>query len=193
MRTCLAFAVVAALLTTAAVADIERKASVDCRDGQGMICFHVWPALPPVPGWHVEEEASLRLDANIMVKDGQTFGPSTTILVGNVSDIDEAQPPKPAALDDFIAADIVKTRDDVPGAVVTEVEPLATADGRKLRAFHITKLNAGHSQEIVYSIDGDADGKFFVMLMLDAPNDTEFAAALPAFHAMVAAYKHFAK
>lgn len=192
MRSCLTLAAVAALVTTSAMADIERTATINC--AQGAICFHIWPALPTMPGWHQDADASLHFEANILVRDGQNFNDSAIVLTGNISD-DTFEPSQPAAaqLDRFISNDAGRTRADNPDAVITEIEPLATADGRKLRTFRITKLKDGHSQLISYTVDGDADGKFFVMLMLDAADDAGFEASQPIYKAMVAAYKHFAK
>lgn len=180
------FALAATAIIRPAHADIERKAIIDCEKQQ--ICFYIWPSLPDVSGWHGEEDANYQVDANLRIPDGHTFADSDVILCGNAV---AHEPPGSGALDAFILDDEKMTREDNPGAVFSEQEPLSTADGRKLRTFVISKLKRGHTQMISYTEDGDKDGKFVIILMVDSGNEKDFNASVPAFREMVSKYKHF--
>jgi hypothetical protein len=190
----LAMACAAALmLAVPARADIERKAMLTCENGQNMICWVIWPALPAMAGWHQDEDASHHFHANILVPDGQTFAKAPIALSGNVVAADhfKTDHPKPDIVDSFIDDDLDATRKDNPGVEIAETEPLTAADGLKIRVFAFHKLRDGHSQLLAYTFDGDKDGKFFVMLMLDALNEDGLKEGTPAFQKMIAAYKHY--
>jgi len=195
MRKLLGLALLGILAASApARADIERKATIGCdANGNGQICFYIWPALPSLPGWHQDEGASFHYSANMVVPDGQTIDGAPSILCGNVVAEDgyKTDHPSPNAVDGFIADDIANTRKDNPDVVITEIEPAVSADGHKLRVFTIRKLKGGHSQILTYTEDGDKDGKFFVVLMLDSKTDQALETDTPVFIKMVSQYKHW--
>lgn len=177
-----------------AQADIERKVTITC-DAQGkpQICWAIWPALPEMPGWHRDEDASFKYGANILVPDGAVFRNAPTALSGNaVFEEDyETGHPGPNLLDSFIADDLDNTRKENPDVVVAEQEPAASADGVKMRTFTFRKLKDGHSQILCYGEDADKDDKFFIVLMMDSTIDKAFETDLPLFRQMVAKYKHW--
>jgi hypothetical protein len=195
MRKLLGLALLGILAAAApARADIERKATIGCDvNGNGQICFYIWPALPGLPGWHQDQAASYHYSANILVPDGQNFANAPIALTGNVVAEDgyKTDHPRANAVDGFIEDDIANTRRDNPDAEVTEVEGATAADGRKLRVFVFHKLKGGHVQALTYTEDGDHDGKFFVMLMLDSLTDEGLETGMPVFRQMVGKYKHW--
>lgn len=183
------FAVVALLAALAlgvpTKAEMERKAAVNCQTQQ--ICLYIWPKLPEVPGWHHDEEASFENDANFLLPDGMTLAKSDIAMFANAVAKDDYAKENDGHTDlaYFVAKDKEVTKKDNPDAILTEVEPLVTAEGRKLPTLLITGLKGGHRQMIAY----EEDGEFFVCLTYDSSDEKLFNDNLPKFKAMVAAYK----
>lgn len=193
MRKLLGLALLGVLAAAApARADIERKAVFDCKNNQ--ICFYIWPALPDMPGWHRDEDLSYQYHAAFMVPDSDSkANPSPTVILANAVAEDgyKTDNPGATALDGFIGDDIVTTRKNNSEVTIRETDPAVAADGVTLRVFIIGKLKGGHSQIIAYTEDGDKDGKFFCVLILDSVAKEPVETQLPLFRQMVAKYKHF--
>ena len=190
MRVVWGLGLAALIATMPARADIERKATINCADGQATICLYVLPALPALPGWHRDEDLSFHYRAAVLVPD--TAAP--TALVGNAEPEDgyKTDHPSANALDGFIADDLDTTRKHNPDATITATDPSPSADGRLLRTYLIRHNSNGHDQIVVYTEDGDKDGRFFCVLMLDTASGQPIKNQLPLLRSLVAKYKHFA-
>lgn len=127
-----------------AYAEME-KLALPCQTG---VCFHWWPKLPPVAGWHHDREQSLYYSFNAQAPDGGSFARAETVIYAQALF-------KPSVADKqdlptLVASERAHIEKEFPGIVVKEVEAVVTADGQKLRSFSYSPTASGRWEQVSY-------------------------------------------
>lgn len=190
----IALLLLSVMLAAPSAADVKRTVVTECKGEETGLCFYIWPKLPTLPGWHQDVNLSLRYAAAFWVPDTDSKeNPSPVVLLANAVAEDgyKSDFPTLSPLDGFIADDQAHTKKDMPDATIREIEKTTTADGKNLRTFVLTGLKGGHSQIIAFTEDGDRDGKFFCVLMLDSIAREPVENQLALFRQMVNQYRHW--
>jgi hypothetical protein len=180
MKTRIAFAIMCALiLSTNAVPEIEKLAVTS--DGQ--MCFYSWPKLPDINGWHHDRDSSLVYGANAMAPDGLTFSDAETVMYARA----EYKPgmPETKSVEMVIANDRKRFLETNPGIAISEVSPLTTADGQKLRSFAFFPKEKGNWERVSYGEEGD----FFVIFVLSSRTKAGYDKELHAYEQLIGRYK----
>lgn len=168
-----------ALCLPQAHAEIEKLATI-CDNG---ICFHWWPKLPAVNGWHQDEKGSIHYSFNAQAPDGETFVSAEAVIYANAP----YKPRMPAVQDvqALIDDDHARFRKDFPGMVIREVEPLFTADGQKLRSFTYSPAAAGSWERVSYG----EEGEFFLIFAASSRSQQGLEASMGAYRQFINSYK----
>jgi hypothetical protein len=179
MKPRLLLAAVAALsFATLASGEIEKLGNL-CDSG---VCVYWWPKLPAVKGWHQEEEVSRKQGVNALAPDGSTFKDAETVMYGTAATKVNSDA---TTLDEFIAADMKGFAEHAAEAVIKEIEPLTTADGRKLRTFTFFPKKDGNWECVSFG----EEGEYFLVFTLSSRNKMAYEKSLPVFQAMIREYK----
>jgi hypothetical protein len=162
-----------------AFAEME-KIAVQCDKN---ICFHWWPKLSTVSGWHHDRDHSVHYSFNAQAPDGKTFANAEAVIYANA-------PFKPRiaevkTLQMLIENDQQQFRTDSPGVEILEVEPLLTGDGSTLRSFTYTPTIAGNWEQVSYG----EEGEFYLIFTVSSRSKQGFAEALTAYKKFINAYK----
>lgn len=173
---CLAIALLA--FAAAASAEVEQSGEL-CGN---TMCFYWWPKLPPLKGWHHEEGISKKQGINALAPDGSTFGDATTVMYaaalrksgGDMKSIDE-----------LIESDKKAFMEHAPDSVVTEIAPLTTGDGQKLRTLTFIPKDSGNWEHVSF---GD-EGEYFLVFTVSSRSKEELEKALPAYQSLISRYK----
>lgn len=161
-------------------AEIEKYSNV-CQTG---ICFHWWPKLPVIEGWHQDEEQSRRESVNALAPDGHTFVNAETVMYAKA----EYKPrvPESKTLDEFIEND-KKTFSDV---LVTPAPDLVTADGQKIRTFLFTPKQSGNWERIGYGEENDAEkNEYFLIFAISSRSRNGLQKSMKDFEKLIQLYK----
>jgi hypothetical protein len=73
-----------------AAGEIEKRATACER----VLCFHWWPKLPPLEGWHQDEARSFAFGVNALAPDGFTFGDAETVIYAKALPSPSSRRPK---------------------------------------------------------------------------------------------------
>jgi len=165
-------------LTVLANAEIEKGGNL-CDSG---VCVYWWPRLPPVTGWHQDMEVSRRQGVNALAPDGSTFNEAETVMYGTAATKAGSEA---ANLEEFIAADMKGFAEHQPGSLVTEVAPLTTGDGLKLRSFTFFPKREGNWERVAFG----EEGEYFLVFTVSSRTQAGYEKALPIFAAMLKGYK----
>lgn len=168
------------LLASGSVSAEMEKIAVQC---DKTICFHWWPKLPTVNGWHHDREHSIHYSFNAQAPDGKTFADAEAVIYANA-----AFKPRMAevkTLKILIENDQQQFREDFPGVEIREVEPMLTGDGKTLRSFTYTPTKAGNWEQVSYG----EEGEFYLIFTASSRTKQGFAEALTAYKQFIHAYK----
>ncbi len=165
-------------------AAMQRTAVVDCAKQQ--ICLYVWPKIPALKGWHTDEDANYDNKINTLVPDGFTFASTDTVIYAEATNKTEYKKDNPGTtnLDGYIADDEGVFRENNPDVVITEIDPLVTGDGQKLRTVQYAKLKEDHRQVVAYGEEDDD----YIIFVIDARGADILAKHLPAYKTLVQSY-----
>lgn len=147
------------------------------------ICFHWWPKLPAVSGWHHDREHSLHYSFNAQAPDGKTFANAEAVIYANAPY--KARMPEVKSLQTLIDNDQRQFRTDFPGVKVRELDPILTAEGKPLRSFEYTPAKAGNWERVSYG----EDSEFYLIFTVSSRTMTGLARALGAYEEFIHAYK----
>jgi hypothetical protein len=112
--------------------------------------FYWWPKLATVAGWHHERGASLHCSSNSLAPDGVTFSNAETVIYARA--IYKPREPAVKTLAMLIENDRKDFVANSPGIEISEVEALATADGKKFRSFTFSPKASGGWQRHVRTL-----------------------------------------
>lgn len=171
---------IAALLASLpAFADME-KIATPCEKG---FCFHWWPKLTTVKGWHHDRDQSLYYSFNAQVPDGETFSNADTVIYANAPF--KPRVPELKTLQKLINNDQRQFRTDFPGVEIKEVAPLVTANGQKLRSFLYLPTGPGSWERVSYG----EEGKFYLIFTVSSRTQQGLNHALSAYKLFINTYK----
>lgn len=168
-----------ALIPSTAIADMEKTAT-RCESG---MCFHWWPKLPTVKGWHHDRDYSLHYSFNAQAPDGKTFANAETVIYANAPF--KPRVPELKTLQEFIDSDQRQFRTDFPGVEIKEVTPLVTADGQKLRSFRYTPTSTGSWEQVSYG----EEGEFYLVFTVSSRSRQGLGLGLAPYREFISAYK----
>ena len=168
-----------------AQAELERFAELVC--GENKICFHVWPKLPAVPGWHTDEATNYKRDVNTLVPDGFTFGDAETVIYSNAIFKEDYGKDNPGAntLEGFIENDKKGFIESNPSPEISEIEPFTTGDGEKLRTFSFKGVNKNNDEIVVY---GEEHG-YYTVFVISSRSKAGLENGLATFKDLMSRYK----
>lgn len=142
-----------------------------------------WPILPPLPGWHQDEQTSEANAANILVPNGATFANAPAIIYGKADYKPRMQGIN--SLAQFIAQDHANFAQSNPGVRITEMPPLRDGDGQSLPCYAFTPAKSGQWDIVAYGEEGD-----YYLIFTDSGLSAKAAHdALPAFQKLISVYK----
>jgi hypothetical protein len=159
--------------------EIEKRATT-CEQ---MLCFHWWPKLPALEGWHQDEERSLAFGCNALAPDGSSFGDAETVMYAKA--LYKPRDPETKSLEALIEQDKQRFANEVPGIEIAEAPSLTTADGRKLRSFTFFPKDEGPWERVAYGEEGD----FYLVFAVSSRSRKGYEAALPAYERLVERYR----
>lgn len=82
VKTALRLACFVLLLSLAVrAAEIEKRAQM-CPSG---ICLYWWPKLPPIKGWHQDQNFSYHYGVDALAPDGFTFSNAVAVMYANAA------------------------------------------------------------------------------------------------------------
>jgi len=181
------FALIGAASSTAR-AEIVKQAIVDC--AKKGICFYWWPKLPTLPGWHTDQSANFANGGNginTLVPDGYNFSNAEAIMYANADYKARyiIKHPNTTTLDGYIENDKTGFAPVSKDLSITEVKPLLNGDGKTLRSFTFFRPNEKNWEQVTYYEEGD----YYITFVLNSNSESGFRANLPAYEALVKAYK----
>jgi hypothetical protein len=162
-----------------AFAEIE-KIATPCDPG---ICFHWWPRLPFVPGWHHDREHSISLNVNAQAPDANTFANAEAVIYANAPF--KPRIPDVKTLQNLIENDQRKFRKDFRGVEIREIGTILTSDGKALRSFEYAPAATGNWERVSYGEEGD----FYLVFTFSSRTKTGLAKASAAYGAFIGAYR----
>ncbi|MGO9137245.1 MAG: hypothetical protein ACLP9S_04590 [Syntrophales bacterium] len=160
-------------------AEIEKVAQL-CKEE---ICFYWWPKLTSVKGWHHERGPSNVNAINVQVPDGFSFSDAETVIYAKA--IYKPRSPETTSLEMLIKDDkeIFLSRDS--SIIVSEVEPLKTADGKLLRSFTFFPKSRGNWERVSYGEEGD----FYLIFTMSSRTNEGYAKALETYRQYINQYR----
>ena len=167
------------LVSTTARAEMERIAT-PCETG---FCFHWWPKLIEIKGWHHDREHSLHYSFNAQAPDGKTFANAETVIYANAPF--KPRMPETKNLQLLIQDDQNKFKSDFQGVVIGEAEPLVTGDGQKLRSFTYYPTKSGSWEQVSYG----EEGEFYLVFTISSRTKKGLDEALKYYKQLINAYK----
>jgi len=156
------------------------KSGTSCQTG---ICLYWWPKPPAINGWHQEIGPSQHYGANTLAPDGSAFKDAETVMYAKASYKPRASETK--SIDALIAKDKHNFTKNVPDIIISEINPLITGDGQKLRSLTFFPASEGNWEQTAYGEEDD----FFLIFTISSRTKSAYERSLPAFEEMIHAYK----
>lgn len=179
MDKCRCLLMLLVLLSGTAHAEME-KLVVPCAQ---KICFHWWPKLPVVEGWHHDREHSLKYSFNAQAPDGSTFEDAETVMYAKA--LYKPAFPNLKTLDMVIEDDRQKFISSNPGIEVEEAGMLATGDGKQLKSFTFHSPRQGSWDRVSYG----EEGQFYLIFTLSSGSSAGYQKAVTAYERFIERYK----
>jgi hypothetical protein len=167
------------LIPLIAIAEIEKVGQV-CEKG---ICLAWWPKLVPAKGWHSEPGTSFAIGANIQVPDGFTFSNAETVIYAKA--LYKPRIPETTSLEMLVQSDKDEFLKHDPGILITEVDPLKTADGKTLRSFTFFPKDKGNWEQVTYGEEGD----FYLIFTISSRSRKGFMDSFGVYEQYINHYK----
>ena len=178
MRTVTVLIGLLATIPAVSYAEIE-KIALNCETG---ICFHWWPKLPAVKGWHHDRENSYLFSANAQAPDGYTFKDAETVFYAKA--LYKPRIPDTKSLTALIEDDKRKFQSHDPTITITESEALTTKDGKTLRVLAFAPKEKGNWELVAYG----EEGEFYLVFTLSSRTKDGYTKNIPIFKQYVAQY-----
>lgn len=156
------------------------KIASPCESG---FCFHWWPKLPLVEGWHHDPDNSMNFSFNAQAPDGKTFGDAETVIYANAPY--KPRIPEVKSLQQFIENDRQDFTQSDPKIKIEEVEPLVTADGQKLRSYVFSPSGPGNWEQVSYG----EEGEFYLVFVLSSKTKLGLFKARADYEKFITRYK----
>lgn len=156
------------------------KTIVPCEE---KICFHWWPKLPAIEGWHHDREHSLKYSYNAQAPDGSTFENAETVIYAKA--LYKPGVPNLTTLEMVVDSDRQKFLASDPNTVVKEVQPLTTTDGKRLKSFTFHSPSHGGWDRVSYG----EEGGFYLIFTLSTGNEAGYRKAVAAYEQFIERYK----
>ena len=163
-------------------AEIEKFADASCKQG---LCLYWWPRLPPLEGWHQEQEAGRRNASNILAPTGYNFTTAETIMYARATF--KNRMPEAKSLEAFIAKDKADTLQALPGTIAADAPALRNGDGKTLRTltYYPAPSVRGSWERLAY----DEEGDFYLILAISSHSRKGLDDSMKEFEHLIAAYK----
>jgi hypothetical protein len=171
-------AIILCVGAVAAQAEIVKTADIDCH---GRICFHWWPKLAPLPGWHADENVNRRYGFNALIPDGASWSGADTIMYARA--VYRESRPDIALLDAFIASD-KKSFADEKGTLIADAAPVTTGDGAKLRSATYFRVDHKTWERVSYGEEGD----YFLLFVVSSFSETAYEKRQADYEQMIRTY-----
>jgi hypothetical protein len=165
--------------STAGHAEME-KSVVPCEQ---KICFHWWPRLPVIEGWHHDREFSLKYSYNAQAPEGSTFENADTVIYAKA--MYKPTVPDLKTLELLIENDRQKYLASDPDIMTKEADPLVTRDGKKLRSFMFHSPRQGSWDRVSYG----EEGQFYLIFTLSSGSVAGYQKAVSAYEQFIELYK----
>lgn len=147
------------------------------------MCFYWWPKIAPVKGWHQDRDHSYLYSVNAQSPDGYTFANAEYVMYTKATY--KPRVPESKSLKEFIENDKKSFTSKDPSIIVTETEPLITADGQKLKSYTFFPKTKGNWERVSYGEEGD----FYLVFTISSRTEDGFKKALPDYEEFVNGYK----
>lgn len=169
------------LLSSATVVQAEiEKIATPCESG---ICFHWWPKLPAIDGWHQDQDQSFNIDANAQAPNGFTFLNAETVIYAIA--IYKAREPNFATLQNLIDSDIVKFKSEDKEIEVESVLPVSSANGNSFKSFTFFPIKKGNWEQVSYGEESD----FYLLFTISSRSKQGFDASINDYKKFINGYK----
>jgi hypothetical protein len=166
-------------LSAPAYAEME-KLAVLC---ENKICFNWWPKLPAVKGWHHERDHSYKYSVNAQAPDGYTFANAEFVIYAKA--LYKPRIPETKSLEMLIKDDKKQFLSQDSNIVITEVEPLATGDGKIMKSFTFFPKQNGNWERVSYGEEGD----FYLVFTISSRTKEGYTRAVEDYKQFVSHYK----
>lgn len=147
------------------------------------LCFHWWPILPEIEGWHQDEKASYHHKANAVAPDGFTFSNAEAVIYAKA--LYKPRIPETKTLDMLIADDHADFLRSDASIIITETTPLTTGDGKKMKSFTFFPGESGNWEKVSYGEEGD----FYLIFTISSRTETGYKKNLPIYEQLIWHYK----
>lgn len=147
------------------------------------VCFHWWPKLPAIEGWHHDHESSLKYSYNAQSPDGSTFENSDAVIYAKA--LFKPSVPDLKTLEKVVDSDRQKFMTLDPATLVKEVQPLTASDGKQFKSFIFHSPSKGSWDRVSYS----EEGGFYLIFTLSSETDAGYQKAVAAYEKFIERYK----
>jgi hypothetical protein len=150
-------------------------------------CFHWWPKLPLISGWHHARKESLKIDANVQIQNGVDSENSNVVIYA-------VAPYKPRmsetkTLENLINNDRADFAAATPDIAIEATDSLVNADGQVLKSFTFTPKSNGRWERVSYGEEGD----FYLIFTISAKSKDELNKAMGAYESFIRQYKYLSE
>ena len=129
--------------------EIEKFAST-CETS---VCFHWWPKLSPIHGWHHDKEQSFNNSINAQAPDGFTFTNAETVIYAEA--IYKPRKPELTSLQELIESDIKDFKTQDPNIIIGTLPEIKTKDNIPLKSLSFTPNQDGNWEQVTYGEEGE--------------------------------------
>jgi hypothetical protein len=161
-------------------AEIYKVAVPDERCG-GM-CLYWWPVLPEVDGWQQDLPNSYHYSANAQAPLGESFSNAEAVIYAKA--LFKPRMPETKSLSQLITDDQNEFQEH-SDPIITVLESITTADGKKLQSFQFFPKNKGNYERVSYG----EEGEFYLVFTLSSRSKEGYESAMPAYLKFIAQYR----
>ena len=129
--------------------EIEKFAST-CETS---VCFHWWPKLPLISGWHHDKEQSFNYSVNAQAPDGFTFANAETVIYAEA--IYKPRKPELKSIQELIEKDNKDFKVQDPSIKITSLAEIKTKDKIPLKSFGFIPKQKGNWEQVTYGEEGE--------------------------------------
>jgi hypothetical protein len=162
-------------------AEIIKTVTIDC---DGRMCFHWWPRLPPLPGWHTDDSINQKLVMNVLIPNRFTWSSANTIMYARA--LYKPHYPSLTSLSAFIADDRRSFAENNREIVIAEASPLTTKDGQILRSLTYFRPRDHNWERVSYGEEGD----YYLVFVINAHSEAGFRNGQVVYEELIHAYIH---
>lgn len=117
------------------------------------LCFHWWPKLPPIAGWHHDKEQSFNYSINAQAPDGFTFTNAETVIYAKA--IYKPREPNLKTIQDLIERDIKDFTTQDPSMLINALPEIKTKDNTSLKSYGFIPKQKGNWEQVTYGEEGE--------------------------------------